>query len=104
MSYCSFLQKNICFEAIRRGFFYSAKESRRRPLAQRRRWLFSAYPAGLFVSLVGKKDKNVAFHVGKTDKKPYICIGKTDKRMLKRKIDSYLEQFYERTNNFAMTM
>jgi len=59
---------------------------------------------GFFVSLVGKKDKNVAFHVGKTDKKPYICIGKTDKRMLKRKIDSYLEQFYERTNNFAMTM
>ena len=36
--------------------------------------------------------------VGKTDKKPYIYIGKTDKRMLKRKIDSYLEQFYERTN------
>ncbi len=23
----------------------------------------------------------------------YLCIGKTDKDMLKRKIDSYLEQF-----------
>ncbi len=28
----------------------------------------------------------------------YLCIGKTDKDMLKRKIDSYLEQFYKRTN------
>ena len=28
----------------------------------------------------------------------YLCIEKTDKEMLKRKIDSYLEQFYKRTN------
>lgn len=28
----------------------------------------------------------------------YLCIGKTDKDMLKRKVDSYLEQFYKRTN------
>ena len=28
----------------------------------------------------------------------YLCIGKTDKDMLKRKINSYLEQFYKRTN------
>ena len=37
-------------------------------------------------------------YIGKTDKKVYLCIGKSDKDMLKRKIDSYLEQFYKRTN------
>jgi len=38
------------------------------------------------------------FVIGKTDKKTYLCIGKSDTSMLNRKIDSFLEQFYKRTN------
>lgn len=44
---------------------------------------------------LGKTDKTDLFSLGKTDKIYYFCLGKTDKDMIKRKIDSYLEHFFE---------
>ena len=35
------------------------------------------------------------FYLGKTDKTDRFYLGKTDKNMIKRKIDSYLESFFE---------
>ena len=35
------------------------------------------------------------FYLGKTDKTDHFYLGKTDRNMIKRKIDSYLESFFE---------
>ena len=44
---------------------------------------------------LGKTDKIYYFCLGKTDKTDLFPLGKTDKDMIKRKIDSYLEHFFE---------